>query len=75
MWERMRKDLLLPAEYQLYSLRDSGIRAKLDSGMDPAIVMHAAGHHNLAETSKYAIKANKDELATIVANSPSFYTV
>lgn len=75
MWERMRKDLLLPDEYQLYSLRDSGIRAKLDSGMDPAIVMHAAGHHNLAETTKYAIKANKDELATIVAHSPSFYTV
>lgn len=72
MWERMRKDLSLPDEYQLYSLRDSGIRAKLDSGMDPAIVMHAAGHHNLAETTKYAIKANKEELDTIVAYSPSF---
>ena len=72
MWERMRKELCLPDEYQLYSLRDSGIRAKLDSGMDPAIVMHAAGHHNLAETTKYAIKANKEELETIIAYSPSF---
>ena len=73
MWERMRDDLHLPDEYQLYSLRDSGIRAKLDSGMDPAIVMHAAGHHNLAETTKYAIKANKEELATIVSYSPSLF--
>jgi integrase len=72
VWERMRKDLNLPDEYQLYSLRDSGIRAKLEAGMDPTIVMHAAGHHNLAETTKYAIKANKDELASIVAYSPSF---
>ena len=46
--------------------------AKLEAGMDPTIVMHAAGHHNLAETTKYAIKANKDELATIAAYSPSF---
>lgn len=73
VWERMRRDLNLPDAYQLYSLRDSGIRAKLDSGMDPAIVMHAAGHHNLAETTKYAIKANKEELATIVAYSPSLF--
>lgn len=72
MWERMRDDLHLPDEYQLYSLRDSGIRAKLDNGMDPAVVMHAAGHHNLAETTKYAIKANREELAMIVAQSPSF---
>ena len=72
MWERMRDDLHLPDTYQLYSLRDSGIRAKLDSGMDPAVVMHAAGHHDLSETTKYVIKANKDELATIVAHSPSF---
>ena len=73
MWERMRKDLKLPDEYQLYSLRDSGIRAKLDSGMDPAVVMHAAGHHNLAETTKYAIKANKEELAMIISQSPSLF--
>lgn len=72
MWERMRDDLHLPVEYQLYSLRDSGIRAKLDSGMDPAIVMHAAGHHNLQETTKYVIKANKEELDIIKAQSPSF---
>lgn len=72
VWERMRKELNMPDEYQLYSLRDSGIRAKLETGMDPTIVMHAAGHHNLAETTKYAIKANKDELATIAAYSPSF---
>lgn len=74
VWERMRSELHLPDEYQLYSLRDSGIRAKLDSGMDPAIVMHAAGHHNLAETTKYAIKANEDELSVIVAHSPVFYS-
>ena len=73
MWERMRDVLDLPVEYQLYSLRDSGIRAKLDSGMDPAVVMHAAGHHDLSETTKYVIKANREELATIVAHSPTFF--
>ena len=72
-WEKMRDELGMPDEYQLYSLRDSGIRAKLENGMDPTVVMHAAGHHNLAETTKYAIKVNKDELASIIAQSPSFF--
>lgn len=72
MWERMRDVLHLPDDYQLYSLRDSGIRAKLESGMDPAVVMHAAGHHNLQETTKYVIKANMEELDLIKAQSPSF---
>lgn len=74
MWERMRDVLHLPDDYQLYSLRDSGIRAKLESGMDPAVVMHSAGHHNLQETTKYVIKANKEELDIIKAQSPSFVT-
>jgi len=68
----MRDVLHLPDDYQLYSLRDSGIRAKLESGMDPAVVMHAAGHHNLQETTKYVIKANMEELDLIKAQSPSF---
>lgn len=72
VWERMRADLNLPDEYQLYSLRDSGITAKLHSDISPEIVMHAAGHHNLAETTKYAMKANKGEIETIVAYSPAF---
>ena len=71
-WEKMREDLQLPFEYKLYSLRDSGIRSKLAVDVDPTVVMHAAGHHNLAETTKYVIKANTTELETIVANSPSF---
>lgn len=71
-WEKMREDLQLPYAYKLYSLRDSGIRSKLNAGIDPEVVMHAAGHHNLAETTKYVIKANEEELATIVSYSPSF---
>lgn len=71
-WEKMRDDLHLPSSYKLYSLRDSGITAKLDSGLDPEIVMHAAGHHNLSETTKYVIKANMFELEAIVSHSPSF---
>lgn len=71
-WERMRDELHLPDEYQLYSLRDSGITAKLREDIDPTIVMHAAGHHNLAETTKYARKADKKELEILIAHSPSF---
>lgn len=73
VWERMRAELHMPDSYQLYSLRDSGISAKLDRGMDSKIVMHAAGHHNLAETTKYIIKADKKELETIVSYSPSLF--
>ena len=50
----MRKDLKLPEEYVIYSLRDSGIVDMLHAGVDELTVMHAAGHHDLSTTSIYA---------------------
>lgn len=53
-WMDMRKELDLPEEYVIYSLRDSGIVDMLHAGVDELTVMHAAGHHDLSTTSIYA---------------------
>ena len=53
-WMDMRKELDLPEEYVIYSLRDSGIVEMLHAGVDELTVMHAAGHHDLSTTSIYA---------------------
>lgn len=53
-WTDMRKELELPEEYVIYSLRDSGIVDMLHAGVDELTVMHAAGHHDLSTTSIYA---------------------
>ena len=53
-WMDMRKELELPEEYVIYSLRDSGIVDMLHAGVDELTVMHAAGHHDLSTTSIYA---------------------
>ena len=53
VWDKMRKDLDLPKEYQLYSLRDSGIVQLLRDGVSPDEVMKQAGHHSLEITTQY----------------------
>lgn len=53
-WNDMRQKLKLPSQYQLYSLRDSGIHDLLIAGVVNLDVMHAAGHSNLNMTTKYA---------------------
>ena len=53
-WDRMREDLKLPREYQLYSLRDTGIHDLLIDGVVDLDVMHAAGHSDLSMTTRYA---------------------
>ena len=53
-WMDMRKELDLPEEYVIYSLRDSGIVEMLHAGVDELTVMQAAGHHDLSTTSIYA---------------------
>ena len=53
-WEKMRGDLNLPEEYQLYSLRDTGIHDLLIDGVVDLDVMHAAGHSDLTMTTRYA---------------------
>lgn len=59
-WLKLRKDLSLKKEYQMYSLRDSGIINLLQSGVSPEEVAKQAAHSSLEITSKYAIHANKE---------------
>ncbi len=53
-WQKLRKELNLPDEMQLYSLRDTGINFLIKSGVDPLTVMQHADHHDLAMTTRYA---------------------
>lgn len=72
VWDRMRNELGFPLTYQLYSLRDSGITAKMEAGMDAACVMHAAGHHDLSITTKYLSRPDKSFIDKLINLSPSF---
>ena len=57
-WDKMRKELKLPKEMQLYSLRDTGINNLLKVGVDPLTVMQHADHHDLSMTTRYANHAD-----------------
>lgn len=53
-WSAMREKLEMPKQYQMYSLRDTGIVDLLKSGVSPDEVMKQAGHHSLEITTVYA---------------------
>lgn len=53
-WQRLRKELNLPEEYQLYSLRDTGITDMLYSNITPKAVQMHADHHSLEMTEIYS---------------------
>lgn len=57
-WDRMRKALAFPTEYQFYSLKDSGIVQMLMDGISPIEVRNQAGHSSLEQTNEYAKYAN-----------------
>ncbi len=57
-WDRMRKALKFPNEYQFYSLKDSGIVQMLMDGISPIEVRNQAGHSSLEQTNEYAKYAN-----------------
>lgn len=52
-WTRMRRDLNAPMEYQLYSMKDTGIVDFLSENIDPHAVMNQFRHSSLDVTSKY----------------------
>lgn len=52
-WSKMRERLDMPKEYQLYSLRDTGIVDLLQANTPINDVMLQAGHANLEMTSIY----------------------
>lgn len=68
----MRKELVLPQEMQLYSLRDTGINNMLKAGIDPLTVMQAADHHDLSMTTRYANHADPNLMRTLQEQAPDF---
>lgn len=71
-WDIMRKDLKLPQEMQLYSLRDTGINNMLKAGIDPLTVMQAADHHDLSMTTRYANHADPNLIRILQEKAPKF---
>ena len=71
-WDRMRKELRLPQEMQLYSLRDTGINEMLKSGIDPLTVMQHADHHDLSMTTRYANHVDPHLVEIISKKAPAF---
>lgn len=71
-WDKMRLDLKLPQEMQLYSLRDTGINNMLKAGIDPLTVMQAADHHDLTMTTRYANHADPNLIRTLQEQAPAF---
>lgn len=52
-WKRMREKLELPASYQFYSLKDTGITEMLEAGVPAKYVKELADHHSLEMTERY----------------------
>lgn len=71
-WDKVRKELHLPAEMQLYSLRDTGINEMLKTGIDPLTVLQHADHHDLSITTRYANHADPHLVETISKRAPRF---
>lgn len=71
-WDRMRKDLKLPKEYQLYSLKDTSINSMLKAGVDDLSVMQAAGHKDLSMTTIYANHHDDKLIDNLNQKAPKF---
>jgi len=71
-WIAMRKELDLPNEYQLYSLRDSSINEMLEEGIPALDVMQAAGHSDLTITTRYANHKNPELISKLNLHAPGF---
>ena len=71
-WMKMREELHLPAKYQLYSLRDTGIHDLLLDGVADIDVMHAAGHSDLSMTTRYADHIDDGLIARINDKAGSY---
>lgn len=73
VWLAMRIELKLPASYQLYSLRDSGVNNLLEAGVSAIDTMQAAGHSDLSMTTRYANHENKKLVQTLNEKAPSLF--
>ena len=71
-WIKLRKDLKLKKEYQMYSLRDTGIINLLQSGISVEEAAKQADHHSLEITSRYALHANKKANEQVKTDTRAF---
>lgn len=59
-WMKIRKACNLPAEMQLYSLKDSGITELVEAGVDLNTIKIVVGHSDISTTNKYLGHFDKD---------------
>lgn len=71
-WDKMRRELMLPEEMQLYSLRDTGLVDLLHAGVDQLSVQHHADHSSLAIQNIYTDHFDSGLNEKIYKNAPSF---
>lgn len=58
MWSVMRDEMKLPASYQFYSLKDTGITEMLEAGVPAKYVKELADHHSLEMTERYTHRSD-----------------
>ena len=61
-WKTMRNELKLPASYQFYSLKDTGITEMLEAGVPPKYVKELADHHSLEMTERYTHRSEAKKI-------------
>ena len=61
-WKIMRDKLKLPASYQFYSLKDTGITEMLEAGVPAKYVKELADHHSLEMTERYTHKSEAKKI-------------
>lgn len=68
-WQRLRRRLDLPREYQFYSLKDTGITDMLRQGVPSVIVRDQARHHSIAVTDLYTPKETQNATPELLSYS------
>jgi integrase len=71
-WEKLRKELKMPAVYQFYSLKDTGIVRKIRDGISLIDIHDQAGHSSLEQLEEYTIYANPEGRDQIKGRSSGF---
>lgn len=71
-WDKMRRELMLPEEMQLYSLRDTGLVDLLHAGVDQLTVQHHADHSSLEIQNIYTDHYDAGLNSKIYENAPDF---
>ena len=72
VWIELRKKFNFPAQYKVYSLRDTSITSMLMSGIPAKVVQKHADHHDLTITSRYADHVTPEMNKQIKENFPEF---